>query len=182
LLKNDRWIIEEGIKHIDPFSLGIKRPGVISYGVSSFGYDIRVGNEFWVAKNEAGILDPKNFDDNLFYKLVVDEFVVLPPHGFALAKSVEYVSIPRDITGLCVGKSTYARTGLVLNTTPIEAEWEGYITLELSNTTPFFLKVYANEGIGQLLFLTGNAPCLTSYADKDGKYQGQTEITPSKVD
>ena len=168
---------------INPFVSHSQRKGVISYGLTSYGYDIRVGNEFSVfqAKND-GIIDPKAFDDQLVKTVRVSEYVIIPPNSFALAKSVEHLKIPRGVIGLCIGKSTLARCGLVVNITPLEPEWEGYLTIEISNTTPLPAKVYANEGIAQLLFIKGNAMCRQSYADKKGKYQNQQGIVLPKVE
>lgn len=155
---------------------------VISYGVSSYGYDIRVSNEFKVFKNSLSrIVDPKNLDTGCFDDVEVNaeapnNYIIIPPNSFALARTVEHFNIPRDVTVLCVGKSTYARVGIIVNTTPFEAGWRGHATMEISNSTPLPVKVYANEGIAQAIFFRGN-PCLTSYADRKGKYQDQTGIT-----
>ncbi len=160
--------------------------GVISYGVSSFGYDMRVDNEFLVMdkeKNPEGIVDPKDFWDSLVRKetvLVQGDRFLIPPHGFALAKSVEYFKIPEDIMCLCVGKSTYARCGIIVNVTPLEPGWEGFVTIEISNTTPFPAAIYPGEGISQILFFKGFKPLVT-YGDRRGKYQHQQDITLPKV-
>jgi len=151
--------------------------GEISSGVSSYGYDIRVGNTFKIfSRTGTGIIDPKNFNEKILLS-IVGTYCILPPHSFALAQTVEYFKMPRDVLGLVVGKSTYARCGLIINCTPIEPEFQGTITLEISNTTPLPAKVYSNEGIGQLLFFQSNNSCSKSYKDKDGKYQGQQDIT-----
>jgi dCTP deaminase len=150
---------------------------VISYGLSSYGYDLRVSNEFKVFTNVFGsVVDPKSFDDRSFVDMQTDVCVV-PPNSFALARSVEYFRIPRDVLTICVGKSTYARCGIIVNVTPFEPDWEGYVTLEFSNTTPLPAKIYANEGACQFLFLKGNERCETSYADRAGKYMGQRGVT-----
>lgn len=183
-LKPDHWIrkmaIEQGM--IDPFVDRQKREGVISYGLSSYGYDMRVANEFKVFTNVySAIVDPKNFSPKSFVDVVTDDVCIVPPNSFALARSVEYFRIPRSVLTLCVGKSTYARTGIVTNVTPFEPGWEGFVTLEISNTTPLPAKIYANEGIAQVLFFEGDEECEVSYADKKGKYQGQTGVTPPRL-
>jgi dCTP deaminase len=172
---------------IEPFEENTKRPGRVSYGVSSYGYDIRVGSVFKVFTNvNSQIIDPKNFSERSF--VTVDtrkegsDHVLIPPNSFALCETVEYVSIPRDCLAICVGKSTYARCGIIVNVTPIEPEWRGRITLEISNTTPLPAKIYANEGIAQLLFFKGDRVCAVSYADKRGKYQDQPGLTLPRVD
>jgi dCTP deaminase len=182
-LQSDRWIREMAEKHgmIEPFeNRQVRYRGedkIISYGLSSYGYDLRVDNEFMVFTNLYGsIVDPKNFDENAFVTIKGD-FCVIPPNSFALAKSVEYFRIPRDILTVCIGKSTYARCGIIVNVTPFEPEWEGFVTLEISNTTPLPAKVYAGEGLAQVLFYRGEQVCETSYADRGGKYMGQLEIT-----
>jgi len=150
---------------------------VISYGLSSFGYDIRCADEFHVFTNiNHTVVDPKNFDPNCFVRVAGQGYCIIPPNSFALSRTIEYFNIPRDVVTVCVGKSTYARCGLVVNVTPFEPEWSGYVTLEFSNTTPLPAKVYANEGCAQVLFFRGN-PCRTSYADRSGKYQNQSGIT-----
>jgi dCTP deaminase len=162
---------------IEPFEDRQVRAGVISYGLSSYGYDIRVADEFKVFTNiNSTVVDPKNFDARSFVDVKAD-VCIIPPNSFALAKTVEYFRIPRDVLTVCVGKSTYARCGLIVNVTPFEPEWEGYVTLEISNTTPLPAKVYANEGISQVLFFQGDEPCEVSYADKKGKYQKQQGLT-----
>jgi dCTP deaminase len=178
-IKADRWIkrmaIERGM--IEPFEDRQVRQGVISYGLSSYGYDIRVADEFKVFTNiNSTVVDPKNFDARSFVDLTTD-VCIIPPNSFALAKTVEYFRIPRDVLTVCVGKSTYARCGLIVNVTPFEPEWEGFVTLEISNTTPLPAKIYANEGIAQVLFFQSDEPCEVSYADKKGKYQKQQGLT-----
>ena len=170
-------------KMIEPFAEGIKRPGIISYGVSSFGYDMRIGNQFKIFTPSSGYLtciDPKNFDERAYVDFTGD-VCVIPPNSFILGRSVEYFAIPRNIMCLCLGKSTYARCGLIANFTPFEPGWCGHVTIEISNTTPLPAMVYANEGIAQVLFFEGDHPEV-SYADKQGKYQAQANITTPKVD
>lgn len=182
-IKSDRWIKEMSIKHkmIEPFADRQVRAGVISYGVSSYGYDMRVADEFKVFTNvRTSIVDPKNFDANAFVEIQSD-ICTIPPNSFALARSVEYFRIPRKILTVCVGKSTYARCGIITNVTPFEPEWEGFVTLEISNTTPLPARIYANEGIAQVLFFESDEMCEISYADKKGKYQAQTGITVPKL-
>ena len=170
------WQIERDIK-IEPFAPEMRRPGVISYGVTSYGYDVRVGRNFKVFTNaHCAIVDPKNFDPRSFVDFEGD-FCLIPPNSFALAETVEYLEIPRDIIAICVGKSTMARIGIIVNVTPLEPEWRGKITIEISNTTPLPAKVYANEGIAQILFFRADAVCKVSYADKKGKYQDQKGLT-----
>ena len=167
--------LEHGM--IEPFEDRQVRAGVISYGLSSYGYDIRVADEFKVFTNiNSTVVDPKNFDARSFVDVTAD-VCIIPPNSFALAKTVEYFRIPRDVLTVCVGKSTYARCGLIVNVTPFEPEWEGFVTLEISNTTPLPAKVYANEGISQVLFFQSDEPCEVSYADKKGKYQKQQGLT-----
>lgn len=162
---------------ISPFEDRQVRQGVISYGLSSYGYDIRVADEFKVFTNiNTTVVDPKNFDARSFVDLRT-EVCIIPPNSFALARTVEYFRIPRDVLTVCVGKSTYARCGLIVNVTPFEPEWEGYVTLEISNTTPLPAKIYANEGIAQVLFFQSDEVCEVSYADKKGKYQRQDGLT-----
>ena len=178
-IKADRWIKRMAIEHgmIEPFEDRQVRQGVISYGLSSYGYDIRVADEFKVFTNiNSTVVDPKNFDARSFVDLKTD-VCIIPPNSFALAKTVEYFRIPRDVLTVCVGKSTYARCGLIVNVTPFEPEWEGFVTLEISNTTPLPAKIYANEGIAQVLFFQSDEPCEVSYADKQGKYQKQQGLT-----
>jgi dCTP deaminase len=180
---SDIWITEMSQKEgmIRPFVQKQVRKGVISYGVSSYGYDIRVAREFKIFTNiNSTVVDPKNFDERSFITVNADHCII-PPNSFALAKTVEYFKIPRDILTVCVGKSTYARCGIIINVTPFEPEWEGYVTLEISNTTPLPAKIYANEGIAQVLFFRGEQPCRTSYKDKKGKYQKQKGLVLPKI-
>ena len=182
-LQSDRWIREMAKKHgmIEPFVDGQVRQHdgekVISYGLSSYGYDLRVSNKFKVFTNlYNSIVDPKNFNETAFVNIEADRCVI-PPNSFALAVSVEYFRIPRNVLTVCIGKSTYARCGIICNVTPFEPEWEGYVTLEISNTTPLPAVIYANEGLAQVLFYQGAEVCETSYADRKGKYMKQMDIT-----
>jgi len=162
---------------IRPLADGSPRPGIISYGLSSYGYDVRVGRHFKVFTNVYGaVVDPKNFSPTAFVDIEGD-YCLIPPNSFALAESLEYFEIPRDVLAICVGKSTYARCGIIVNITPLEPEWRGKITLEISNTTPLPAKIYANEGIAQIIFLRAEQVCRVSYADKRGKYQDQKGLT-----
>ena len=182
-IMSDIWIRQMAKEHgmIEPFVDGQKREGVISYGLSSYGYDARVGNDFKIFTNvDNAIVDPKNFAENSFVDRTTD-VCIIPPNSFALARTVELFRVPRDILVICVGKSTYARCGIIVNVTPLEPEWEGHVTLEFSNTTPLPAKIYANEGACQFLFLQGNEPCEVSYRDKAGKYQGQRGVTLPKI-
>jgi len=164
-------------KMIEPFVDSQVRNGTISYGLSSYGYDIRVSDEFKIFTNvHSAIVDPKHFDPKSFVDFK-GEVCVIPPNSFALSRTIEYFRIPRNVLTLCVGKSTYARCGIIVNVTPFEPEWEGYVTLEISNTTPLPARIYANEGIAQVLFFVASTECERSYADKKGKYQGQHSIT-----
>jgi dCTP deaminase len=166
---------------IVPFEDRQVREGVISYGLSSYGYDIRVANEFKIFTNvNSTIVDPKNFDEQSFVDFKGDVCIV-PPNSFALARTVEYFKIPRDVLTICLGKSSYARCGIILNVTPFEPEWEGFATLEISNTTPLPAKIYANEGIAQVVFFESDEMCEVSYADKKGKYQAQRDITLPRI-
>lgn len=182
-LKPDHWIRKMAREHrmIEPYADSQVRDGVISYGVSSYGYDIRVANEFKIFTNVySAIVDPKHFDP----KSMVDfsgDICVIPPNSFALARTVEYFRIPRGVLTVCLGKSTYARCGIIVNVTPFEPEWEGFVTLEISNTTPLPARIYANEGIAQVLFFEGDEECEISYADKKGKYQAQQSIVLPKL-
>jgi len=182
-LKPDHWIRKmANEKHmIEPFADNQVRDGVISFGVSSYGYDIRVADEFKIFTNVfSAVVDPKHFDP----KSMVDfkgEVCIIPPNSFALARTVEYFRIPRNVLTVCVGKSTYARCGIIVNVTPFEPEWEGFVTLEISNTTPLPAKIYANEGIAQVLFFEADELCEVSYADKKGKYQKQQSIVLPKL-
>ena len=184
-IKSDRWIrrMARECRMIEPFMDGQVREGAISYGVSSYGYDMRVAREFRIFTNVLSIIvDPKHFDARSFVEFDGDVCIV-PPNSFALARSVEYFRIPRNVLTICLGKSTYARCGIITNVTPFEPEWEGHVTLEISNTTPLPAKIYANEGICQVLFFEADDDdiCQTSYADKKGKYQKQTGVTLPKL-
>ena len=182
-IMSDIWIREMAREHgmIEPFVEAQKREGTISYGLSSYGYDARVSPEFKIFTNVDSVtVDPKAFSDKGF----VDRegpVCIIPPNSFALARTVEYFRVPRDVLVICLGKSTYARCGIIVNVTPLEPEWEGHVTLEFSNTTPLPAKIYANEGACQFLFLKGNEPCETSYKDKAGKYMGQRGVTLPKL-
>ncbi|GJM39907.1 MAG: dCTP deaminase [Ardenticatenaceae bacterium] len=182
-IKSDSWIrrMVKEQKMIEPFVDGQVREGVISYGLSSYGYDIRVTNEFKIFTNvHSAVVDPKNFDPKSFVDFKGD-ICVIPPNSFVLAQTVEYFRIPRDVLTVCLGKSTYARCGLIVNVTPFEPEWEGFVTLEISNTTPLPARVYANEGIAQVLFFQSDEVCETSYADRKGKYQKQQSIVLPRI-
>jgi dCTP deaminase len=183
MLKNDRWIKEKALKGmIEPFSEKQVREGVISFGLSSYGYDMRVADEFKIFTNvNNAIVDPKSLDSKSFIDFK-GEVCIIPPNSFALGRSVEYFRIPRETIAICLGKSTYARCGIIVNVTPLEPEWEGYVTIEISNTAPLPVKIYANEGIAQLLFLEASEICETSYADRTGKYQAQKGITLAKME
>lgn len=187
MIRPDSWIIRQANKGmISPFTAGQhKEDGngnrIISYGTSSYGYDVRCATEFKVFTNvNSTVVDPKNFDSSAFVSLETD-VCIIPPNSFALARTVEYFKIPRDTIVICLGKSTYARAGIIVNVTPLEPEWEGHVTLEFSNTTPLPVKLYANEGCAQLLFFQSDTPCDISYKDRNGKYQGQTNVTLPKV-
>ncbi|MDQ4076323.1 MAG: dCTP deaminase [Chloroflexota bacterium] len=182
-IRPDSWIRRMAREYgmIEPYVDQQERQGVISYGVSSYGYDIRVADDFKIFTNvNNAIVDPKNFDPQSFVDFRGD-ICLIPPNSFALARSVEYIRIPRNVLGVVLGKSSYARTGIVTNFTPLEPEWEGHITIEISNTTPLPARIYANEGIAQVLFFESDEPCETSYADKKGKYQGQRGITLARL-
>ncbi|RLA04696.1 MAG: dCTP deaminase [Gammaproteobacteria bacterium] len=187
-IKSDRWIRQQAQENgmIEPFVNEQVRHNeagekVISYGTSSYGYDIRCSNEFKIFTNiNSAIVDPKNFDDGSFVDFTGNECII-PPNSFALARTVEYFRIPRDVLTICVGKSTYARCGIIVNVTPFEPEWEGYVTLEFSNTTTLPAKIYAGEGVAQVLFLGADEVCETSYKDRGGKYQAQTGVTLPKM-
>jgi dCTP deaminase len=182
-IKSDKWIKRMALERrmIEPFSESQVRDGVISYGLSSYGYDIRVADEFKIFTNiNTTIVDPKRFDQQSFVDFK-GEVCIIPPNSFALARTVEYFRIPRNILTICVGKSTYARCGIIVNVTPFEPEWEGTATLEISNTTPIPAKIYANEGIAQVIFFESDEVCETSYADKKGKYQAQRSITLPRI-
>jgi dCTP deaminase len=182
-IKADRWIRRMALEHgmIEPFVDSQVRTGVVSFGLSSYGYDIRVADEFKIFTNiNNTVIDPKNFDPRSFVDIRADVCIV-PPNSFALARTIEYFRIPRDVLTVCLGKSTYARCGIIVNVTPFEPEWEGFVTLEISNTTPLPAKIYANEGIAQVLFFQSDEPCERSYADKKGKYLKQQGVTLPKV-
>lgn len=183
-IKSDRWIRQMATEHemIAPFEPSQVRHNergqkIVSYGTSSYGYDVRCANEFKVFTNvHSAIVDPKNFDEKSFIDIVGDECII-PPNSFALARTVEYFKIPRDVLTICLGKSTYARCGIIVNVTPLEPEWEGHVTLEFSNTTNLPARIYAGEGVAQMLFLQSDEVCEVSYKDRGGKYQGQTGVT-----
>ena len=182
-IKADKWIRRMALEHgmIEPFEDRQIREGVVSYGLSSYGYDIRVADEFKVFTNiNNTVIDPKNFDNRSFVDMRT-EVCIVPPNSFALARTIEYFRIPRDVLTICLGKSTYARCGIIVNVTPFEPEWEGHVTIEISNTTPLPAKIYANEGIGQVLFLRGSRECLTSYKDRKGKYDRQHGIVLPRI-
>lgn len=179
----DKWIRERALNDgmIEPFVDGLKRDGVISYGLSSYGYDARVAADFKIFSNvDSATVDPKAFTDDCFITREQD-CVIIPPNSFALGHTVEYFRIPRDTLVICLGKSTYARCGIIVNVTPLEPEWEGHVTLEFSNTTPLPAKIYANEGACQFIFLKADEMCETSYADRAGKYMGQRGVTLPKL-
>ena len=186
-IKSDKWIINQAQKNqlISPFASEqireLEGEKIVSYGVSSYGYDVRCSNEFKIFTNiNSATVDPKNFDEDSFID-IKSEVCVIPPNSFALARTVEYFKIPRNVLTICLGKSTYARCGIIVNVTPLEPEWEGHVTLEFSNTTSLPAKIYANEGVAQMLFFESDELCETSYADRKGKYQGQLGVTPPKV-
>mgnify|MGYP000010438272 FL=1 len=186
-IKSDKWIRKMAAEHgmIEPFEASqVKLNGeqkIISYGTSSYGYDIRCANEFKIFTNiNSTIVDPKNFDPKNFVEINAD-YCIIPPNSFALARTVEYFRIPRNVLTVCLGKSTYARCGIIVNVTPFEPEWEGYVTLEFSNTTPLPAKIYANEGVAQVLFFESDEECATSYKDRNGKYMGQVGVTLPKA-
>lgn len=182
-IMSDKWIREMAQNHgmVEPFVDGQMRDGVISYGLSSYGYDARVAPEFKIFTNvNSAVVDPKNFSSDSFVDRDTD-VCVIPPNSFVLARTVEYFRVPNDVLVICLGKSTYARCGIIVNVTPLEPGWEGHVTLEFSNTTPLPAKIYANEGACQFLFLQGNEPCETTYKDKGGKYQGQKGVTLPKL-
>lgn len=186
-IKSDRWIREMAAAKgmIEPFEPGQVREldgkSIVSYGTSSYGYDVRCSREFKVFTNiDSAIVDPKNFDESSFVDKTSD-VCIIPPNSFALARTVEYFRIPRNVLTICLGKSTYARCGIIVNVTPLEPEWEGHVTLEFSNTTPLPAKIYANEGVAQMLFFESDEPCEMSYRDRGGKYQGQQGVTLPKA-
>jgi dCTP deaminase len=182
-IKSDRWIRQMAQDHhmIEPFEPGQVRKHegkrIVSYGTSSYGYDVRCSNEFKIFTNiNSAMVDPKHFDERSFVDVQSEECII-PPNSFALARTVEYFRIPRNVLVVCLGKSTYARCGIIVNVTPLEPEWEGHVTLEFSNTTPLPARIYANEGVAQMLFFESDEVCETSYADRGGKYQSQTGVT-----
>ena len=186
-IKSDRWIRrmanEQGM--IEPFESGQVRDNdngpIVSYGTSSYGYDVRCADEFKIFTNiNSAVVDPKNFDATSFVDLKSD-ICVIPPNSFVLARTIEYFRIPRNVLSICLGKSTYARCGIIVNVTPLEPEWEGHVTLEFSNTTPLPARIYAHEGVAQMLFFESDEACETSYRDRQGKYQGQTGVTLPKA-
>ena len=182
-IKSDKWIkkMSKDESMIKPFVESNIRQDVVSYGLSSYGYDIRVSDEYKIFTNvNNSIVDPKNFDSKSFVDFKGDVCIV-PPNSFALARSIEYFKIPRNVLTICLGKSTYARCGIIVNVTPFEPEWEGYVTLEISNTTPLPAKIYSNEGLCQVLFFESDEDCEQSYRDKKGKYQSQVGITLPKI-
>ena len=187
-IKSDKWIrrMAETTGMIEPFEPGqVKEHDgnrIVSYGTSSYGYDIRCADEFKLFTNiNTTIVDPKDFDANNFVDVSGKGYCIIPPNSFALARTVEYFRIPRNVLTICLGKSTYARCGIIVNVTPFEPEWEGYVTLEFSNTTPLPAKIYANEGVAQVLFFESDEVCETSYKDRGGKYQGQVGVTLPKT-
>jgi dCTP deaminase len=187
-IKSDKWIrrMADEMGMIEPFESGQVRHGaddkrLISYGTSSYGYDVRCSNEFKIFTNiHSATVDPKNFDESSFVD-VQSDVCIIPPNSFALARTIEYFRIPRSVLTVCLGKSTYARCGIIVNVTPLEPEWEGHVTLEFSNTTSLPAKIYANEGVAQMLFFESDEVCETSYKDRGGKYQGQTGVTLPKA-
>jgi dCTP deaminase len=186
-IKADRWIRKMAVEHgmIEPFEPGQVRENasgkIVSYGTSSYGYDVRCADEFKIFTNiESTVVDPKSFDESSFVDKKSD-VCVIPPNSFALARTVEYFRIPRQVLTICLGKSTYARCGIIVNVTPLEPEWEGHVTLEFSNTTPLPARIYANEGVAQMLFFESDEVCETSYKDRGGKYQGQQGVTLPKA-
>jgi dCTP deaminase len=182
-IKSDRWIRRMAREHrmIEPFVETQRREGVISYGLSSYGYDMRVADEYKIFTNvNTAVVDPKHFDPRSFVEFK-GEVLVIPPNSFALARSVEYFRIPRNVLTICMGKSTYARCGIIVNVTPFEPEWEGFVTLEISNTSPLPARVYSHEGICQVVFLESDELCETSYKDKKGKYQAQQGIVLPRI-
>jgi dCTP deaminase len=184
MVMSDKWIrkMAKDYGMIEPFEENLVRKGVISYGLSSYGYDLRIADEFKIFTNVAStIVDPKNFDERSFVS-VKGDYCIIPPNSFALGRSIEYFRIPRDVIGICLGKSTYARCGIIVNVTPLEPCWEGYLTVEISNTTPLPAKIYAGEGIAQIIFIKGNEECEISYKDRKGKYMYQSGIVIPKVE
>jgi len=183
-VKSDRWIEEMAARHgmIEPFVPELIRDGVVSYGLSSYGYDIRIADEFKIFTEVwSTIVDPKNFDPKSFVDFS-GPYCIIPPNSFCLARSVEYFRIPRDVIGICLGKSTYARCGIVVNITPLEPEWEGHLTIEISNTTPLPAKIYSNEGIAQVIFIEATEITRCSYRDRGGKYQAQKGVVAPRIE
>jgi dCTP deaminase len=183
-IKSDRWIKKQVVENnmIEPFEEGLVRAGKVSYGLSSFGYDLRVADEFKIFTNvHSAVVDPKKFDERSFVDVVGQGYILIPPNSFALTRSVEYLKIPKNVLGLCIGKSTYARCGIIVNVTPLQPEWEGYLIIEISNTTPLPAKIYANEGIAEILFFESNELPEKSYKELSGKYSNQRSIVLPKV-
>lgn len=184
MIKSDKWIIKMAREYgmIEPFADSQIRKNAVSFGVSSYGYDLRVGEEFKILREtRCDFIDPKNFNSDAFWSFKTDNYILIPPNSFVLARSLEYFRIPRNVLTVCSGKSTYARCGVIVNVTPFEPEWEGYVTMSISNTAPVPVKIYANEGIAQVVFMESDEMCALSYADKKGKYQKQKEITLPKI-
>ncbi len=183
-IKSDRWIKEQVNKMnmIEPFEEGMIREGKVSYGLSSYGYDLRMADEFKVFTNvHSAVVDPKKFDDRSFVDVKGEGHLLIPPNSFALTRSIEYLRIPKNVLGLCIGKSTYARCGIIVNVTPLQPEWEGHLIIEISNTTPLPAKIYANEGIAEILFFESDEEAEKSYKDLSGKYSNQRSIVLPKV-
>jgi dCTP deaminase len=183
MVKNDKWIKKMSLEHkmIEPFEAMQVRDGKVSYGTSSYGYDMRLSNEFMIMKKEQGAIDPKQSQEKLFSSVIVKDCIEIPSNSIVLGKTIEYFRIPRDVITIAFGKSTYARCGIFINITPFEPEWEGHVTIAIANTTFLPVKIYANEGIAQVLFLSVKENCEVSYADKNGKYQAQKTITFAKI-
>ncbi|MGQ9617399.1 MAG: dCTP deaminase [Candidatus Aminicenantia bacterium] len=182
MIKSDRWIKEMAIEHkmIEPFSEKLISKGIISFGLSSYGYDIRISDEFKIPKNSTFLIDPKNISEEEWEYFKGDS-VIIEPNSYLLGRSVEYFRMPRRVSGICLGKSTYARCGIVVNVTPLEPEWEGYLTISIANTGRQKVKIYANEGIAQIIFVESDEDCEISYKERKGKYQAQKEIVLPKV-
>ncbi len=182
MIKNDRWIKIMATEHkmIEPFEERQVKEGTISFGLSSYGYDIRLSDEFKILNKDTSVIDPKNLGNESFHDYK-GNICTIPPNSFILGRSIEYFRIPRKVLTICVGKSTYARCGIITNITPFEPEWEGYVTLGISNTSPFPARIYANEGIAQVIFFECDEECMISYADRKGKYQSQKDITLPKI-
>ncbi len=183
-IKSDRWIKKQVVENnmIEPFEEGLIREGKVSYGLSSFGYDLRVADEFKIFTNvHSAVVDPKKFDERSFVDVKGQGYILIPPNSFALTRSVEYLKIPKNVLGLCIGKSTYARCGIIVNVTPLQPAWEGYLIIEISNTTPLPAKIYANEGIAEILFFESDELPDKSYKELSGKYSNQRSIVLPKV-